>query len=65
MARRQTVPQIAILVSCIGRKLVMNQRVEEEIEQVQEIIGEVAVTYSYGEMAPFNGKVLVNFIIKQ
>jgi hypothetical protein len=25
MARRQTVPQIAILVSCIGRKLVMNQ----------------------------------------
>jgi hypothetical protein len=59
MARRQTVPQIAILVSCIGRKLVMNQRVEEEIEQVQEIIGsEVAVTgfYSYGEMAPFNGK---------
>jgi hypothetical protein len=53
MARRQTVPQIAILVSCIGRKLVMNQRVEEEIEQVQEIIGSEVVTgfYSYGEMA--------------
>jgi hypothetical protein len=37
----------------------MNQRVEEEIELVQEIIGiEAAVTgfYSYGEMAPFNGE---------
>jgi hypothetical protein len=59
MKNRETVPQIAVLVSCIGRKLVMNQRVEEEIEQVQEIIGNnVAVTgfYSYGEMAPFNGK---------
>jgi hypothetical protein len=48
-------------------KISNESRVEEEIEQVQEIIGEVAVTgfYSYGEMAPFNGKVLVNFIIKQ
>lgn len=59
MKNRQTLPQVAILVSCIGRKLVMNQRVEEEIEQVQEIIGnDVAITgfYSYGEMAPFNGQ---------
>lgn len=59
MKNRQTLPQVAILVSCIGRKLVMNQRVEEEIEQVKEIIGnDVAITgfYSYGEMAPFNGQ---------
>ncbi|MGM8363666.1 FIST signal transduction protein [Flavobacterium sp. ARAG 55.4] len=59
MKERKELPQVAILVSCIGRKLVMNQRVEEEIEQVQEIIGnDVAVTgfYSYGEMAPFNGE---------
>lgn len=36
----------------------LNQRVEEEIEQVQEVIGDtIAITgfYSYGEMAPFNG----------
>lgn len=49
-------PQLALLVSCVGRKLVMNQRVEEEIERVQEIIGQnVAITgfYSYGEIAPF------------
>jgi hypothetical protein len=59
MKNRKNEPQIALIVSCIGRKLMMNQRVEEEIEQVKEIIGEnVAITgfYSYGEMAPFNGK---------
>lgn len=58
MQNRQNAPEIAILVSCIGRKLVMNQRVEEEIEEVRERIGEkVPMTgfYSYGEMAPFNG----------
>ncbi|OYU79732.1 MAG: histidine kinase [Flavobacterium sp. BFFFF1] len=59
MEGRQTPPDLAVLVSCIGRKLVMNQRVEEEIEQVQEIIGQqttITGFYSYGEMAPFNGK---------
>ncbi len=58
MENRKSPPQIALLVSCIGRKLVMNQRVEEEIENVQEIIGkQTAITgfYSYGEMAPING----------
>jgi len=55
---RKKPAELALIVSCIGRKLVMNQRVEEEIEQVQEVIGNAtAITgfYSYGEMAPFNG----------
>ncbi|MEZ7500208.1 FIST C-terminal domain-containing protein [Flavobacterium sp. Arc3] len=58
MKNRKNAPEIAIIVSCIGRKLVMNQRVEEEVEEVRERIGEkVPMTgfYSYGEMAPFNG----------
>lgn len=58
MHSRTTVPELALLVSCIGRKLVMNQRVEEEIEQVREVVGDqvpMAGFYSYGEMAPFNG----------
>lgn len=58
MKGRNNKPQLALLVSCVGRKLVMNQRVEEEIEHVQEVIGEqTAITgfYSYGEMAPFSG----------
>ena len=49
-------PQLALLVSCIGRKLVMDQRVEEEIEEVSEILGKqaaIAGFYSYGEIAPF------------
>lgn len=54
---RTSKSQIAILVSCIGRKLVMDQRVEEEIEEVRNVLGEdVIITgfYSYGEIAPFH-----------
>lgn len=57
MKNRKTPPQLALLVSCVGRKLVMKQRVEEEIEEVHNVIGEqVAICgfYSYGEMAPFS-----------
>ncbi|MGO4822555.1 MULTISPECIES: FIST signal transduction protein [unclassified Flavobacterium] len=59
MKNRKNDPQLALLVSCVGRKLVMGQRVEEEIEQVQEIIGKEIAScgfYSYGEMAPFHGE---------
>ena len=57
---RKNDPEVAILVSCIGRKLVLDQRVEEEIEEVIAVIGNKAVTcgfYSYGEIAPFHGEV--------
>lgn len=50
------IPELAILISCVGRKLVLKQLVEEEVEAVQEIVGEQAVItgfYSYGELAPF------------
>ncbi|MBU2938169.1 FIST C-terminal domain-containing protein [Lacinutrix sp. C3R15] len=56
---RNNKPELAILVSCIGRKLVLDQRVEEEIEEVIEVIGKDAVIsgfYSYGEIAPFNNE---------
>lgn len=51
-------PQISILISCVGRKLVLDQRIEEEIESVREVIGEkIPLTgfYSYGEISPFSG----------
>lgn len=57
---RENKPQLALLVSCIGRKLVLDQRVEEEIEEVIEVIGNDTVIsgfYSYGEIAPFHGEV--------
>jgi hypothetical protein len=47
---------LAILISCVGRKLVLKQRIEEEIDGVREILGPDAVLtgfYSYGEIAPF------------
>ena len=47
--------ELAILISCIGRKLVLKERIEEEIEAVQEKIGAQAAIigfYSYGEICP-------------
>lgn len=47
---------LAILISCVGRKLVLKQRVEEEVEGVREILGSKPVLtgfYSYGEISPF------------
>ena len=46
---------LAILVSCVGRKLVMGERVDEEVEAVAEALGPATVLtgfYSYGEIAP-------------
>jgi len=48
-------PDLAILISCVGRKLVLKQRVEEEVERVQEVLGNTAAMtgfYSYGEICP-------------
>ncbi|WP_034061947.1 FIST signal transduction protein [Lacinutrix jangbogonensis] len=47
---------LAILISCVGRRLVLKQLVEEEIEVVREVLGEkpsITGFYSYGEIAPF------------
>ena len=49
-------PELALLISCVGRKLVLKQRVEEEVEAVREELGPgPALTgfYSYGEISPF------------
>jgi hypothetical protein len=52
-----TEPELAILISCVGRKLVLKQRVEEEVEAVRDVLGsDSALTgfYSYGEISPFS-----------
>ncbi len=46
---------LAILVSCIGRKLMLGQHVYEEIEEVDEALGDHISKigfYSYGELCP-------------
>jgi hypothetical protein len=47
---------LALLVSCVGRKLVMGGRVDEEVEAVAQVFGHnttYAGFYSYGEISPF------------
>jgi hypothetical protein len=53
---RGTDQSLAILVSCVGRKLVMGSRVDEEVEAVGEVLGNNSILtgfYSYGEISPF------------
>ncbi|HQP51988.1 MAG TPA: FIST C-terminal domain-containing protein, partial [Syntrophorhabdaceae bacterium] len=48
--------ELAILISCVGRKLVLRQRTEEEVEAVRDVLGRQTFMtgfYSYGEIAPF------------
>jgi len=50
-------PKLAILISCVGRKLIMPNRIEEEIEAISEIFGSGTMLsgfYSYGEISPLN-----------
>lgn len=47
---------LAILVSCVGRKLIMGDLAEEEVEAVADVFGSKATLtgfYSYGEISPF------------
>jgi hypothetical protein len=47
--------ELAILISCIGRKQLLKQRVDEEVEGVLEAVSPGAHAtgfYSYGEMSP-------------
>lgn len=46
---------LALLISCVGRRLVLNQRVEEELESVKDVLGDswgYTGFYSYGEISP-------------
>ncbi|AZZ38009.1 hypothetical protein CIK05_14755 [Bdellovibrio sp. qaytius] len=48
-------PTLAIIVSCIGRRMIMGQKTEDEIEIIRDrlpIHTEICGFYSYGEFAP-------------
>lgn len=52
---KDTIPKLALLVSCVGRKIILGNRIEEEVEAVKDIFGpETTITgfYSYGEISP-------------
>jgi hypothetical protein len=49
-------PELGLLISCVGRRLVLRERVEDEVRAVRQVLGErPALTgfYSYGEISPF------------
>lgn len=49
--------QLAILVSCVGRKLILQERTDEEIQAAKNIFGTntyLTGFYSYGEISPFS-----------
>ncbi len=50
-----TSPELALLISCYGRRSVLKQRTEEELEAVSDILGPhcgLCGLYSYGEISP-------------
>jgi len=52
---------LGLIVSCVGRRLVLKQLVDEELEVIGETLSSnVQLTgfYSYGELAPFSNEVL-------
>lgn len=49
-------PSFSLLISCVGRKLVLGSRTEDEVDAVDEIFGRNTLLsgfYSYGEISPF------------
>lgn len=50
-------PELAYLISCEGRKLVLKQRIEGEVEGVRNILEQEAILAGfncYEEISPFN-----------
>lgn len=50
-------PDYCLLISCVGRKMILKNRVDEEVEAVADIFDDTTVIsgfYSNGELSPFN-----------
>lgn len=57
-ARQRSEPLLAISVSCVGRRLIMGERTDEELEALTQNLPDGSVLagfYSYGEIAPQQG----------
>jgi hypothetical protein len=53
----ETKPGLAILISCVGRKLILQERTDEEVRAAEQIFGSgtfLTGFYSYGEISPSN-----------
>ena len=57
LAAAGAAPELCLFVSCVGRRLLMQQRTQDEVDAVAKVIGAatpMAGFYSYGEIAPNN-----------
>ncbi len=54
-------PDLVLMISCVGRKIVLDQRVDEEIESVCQVFGKNCTYtgfYSNGEISPNRNEVM-------
>ena len=52
-------PQALLMFSCVGRKIVLGRRVDEEVAAVRDVFGEsvpILGFYTYGEIGPIDKK---------
>ena len=52
---------LGLVVSCVGRRIVMKQLAEEELDAVKDVLGsnvQLNGFYSYGELSPFENELL-------
>jgi hypothetical protein len=57
IAGRKDKPGFALLISCVGRKLILGSQIDEEIIGVSKTFNDETILagfYSYGEISPFN-----------
>ena len=49
-------PQMVLMFSCVGRKLVLGRRTHEEVAAVKKILGDIPLIgfYTYGEIGPID-----------
>lgn len=54
---RNDKPDFALLISCVGRKLILGSKIDEEVKAVSKAFSDKTILagfYSYGEISPFN-----------
>jgi len=52
---------LGLVISCVGRRIVLNQLTDEELESISDTLGEnvqLVGFYSYGELAPFSDELM-------
>lgn len=60
IAQKNKEDAFSLIVSCVGRKVILNQLVDEELESIVGILGDnvqLCGFYSYGELAPYSNEI--------